>query len=89
MALESLTNNPLVNEIFVIGGSTLYEMALGKYFDYCKLIIKTRINKEFEGDVYMPKVDEENSFTKLYITKTYSHKDITFDYCFLGNKNLL
>lgn len=64
-------------------------MAINKYADFCKLIIKTRINKEYEVDTYMPKIDEENIYTKLYITQTYSHEDITFDYCFLGNKKLL
>lgn len=37
----------------------------------------------------MPKVDEESTYSKLYISQTYSHEDITFDYCFLGNKKLL
>lgn len=70
-ALESLSNNPRVNEIFVIGGSTIYDLAINKYTDFCKLIIKTRINKEFEVDTFMTKIDEENNFTKLYITQTY------------------
>jgi dihydrofolate reductase/thymidylate synthase len=73
----------------VIGGSSLYELSLGKYVDNCKLVIKTRINKDFEGDVFMPKIDEQGTFAPLYITKTYQHKDITFDYCFLGNRRLL
>ncbi len=64
-------------------------MAINKYTDFCKLIIKTRINKEYEVDTFMPKVDEENTFTKLFISKTYSQNDITFDYCFIGNRKLL
>lgn len=47
----------------------------------------TRINKDFPSDVYMPSIDEE--FTKLYISKTYSQKEMTFDYCFYGNQALL
>jgi dihydrofolate reductase len=62
MALENLSNNPKVNEIFIIGGATLYELALNKYSDYCKLVIKTRINKDFEVDTFMPKV-EDGAFT--------------------------
>jgi len=90
MALESLSSNPKVNEIFIIGGATLYELALNKYSDYCKLVIKTRINKDYEVDTFMPKIEEENgTFTKLFISKTYSHNDITFDYCFIGNRKLL
>lgn len=37
----------------------------------------------------MPKIDEEKTFTKIFISKTYQHNDITFDYCFLGNRQLL
>lgn len=58
----------------------------------CKLVITTRINKIFESDVFMPPILEEKEggiFTKLYISKTYSQKDITFDYCFYGNTALL
>lgn len=62
---------------------------MNKYADYCKLIVKTRVNKDYECDTFMPKIDEENTFTKMYISKTYQHDDITFDYCFLGNKKLL
>ena len=88
-ALESLSNDPRVNEIFVIGGATVYDLAINKFSDFCKLIIKTRINKEFDVDTFMPKVDEEGTYSKLYISQTYSHQDVTFDYCFLGNKKLL
>lgn len=37
----------------------------------------------------MPKIDEEQTFTKLHISKTYQHDDITYDYCFIGNRSLL
>lgn len=53
------------------------------------MIIMTRINKIFESDVMMPKFDEQNVFTKLFISKTYSEKNINFDYCFYGNNLLL
>jgi dihydrofolate reductase len=77
-----------INEIYIIGGSSLFELALGKYKNYCKMIVMTRINKVFECDVFMPKFDEE-VFTKLYISKTYSENDITYDYCFYGNNDLM
>lgn len=67
----------------------MFELALNKYKQYCKVIIMTRINKDFECDVYMPKIEEESAFTKMYISKTYSQKDMTFDYCFYGNQHLL
>ena len=67
----------------------MYELALGKYSDYCKLVFLTRINKQFEADCFMPKMDELKTFSKLFISKTYSHDDITFDYCFYGNTQIL
>jgi dihydrofolate reductase len=71
----SVSANPRVNEIFIIGGATIYEQALKNYSDQCKLIILTRVNKAFEADTFMPKIvtdDESGSiFTKLHISKTY------------------
>jgi len=42
-------------ECFVIGGATIYKLLM-PYVD--KLYI-TRINQEFEGDVYFPEIDEQ------------------------------
>ncbi len=78
----------MVNEIFVIGGSSLFELALNKYANYCKLVILTRINKDFECDVFMPKMDDE-VFTNMYTSKTFCEKEIGFDFSFYGNKALL
>lgn len=60
---------------------------MGKFSNFCKLLIVTRINKDYEADVFMPPIDEAH-FEKFYVTKTYSQKEITFDYCFYGNKSL-
>lgn len=85
-ALSKLSNLNIVNEIFVIGGVSLFEMSVRKYSEYCKLLMVTRINKNFECDVFMPEIDEVDKFSKIFVSKTYSHKDVTFDYCFYGNK---
>jgi dihydrofolate reductase/thymidylate synthase len=92
VALTTLSANPKVNEIFVIGGAQVYEHALKNYSEWCKLVIMTRIGKVFEADTFMPKIasDEDGGiFTKIHISKTYQHADITYDYCFMGNKKLL
>lgn len=75
-SLLSLSANPRVNEIYVIGGAAIYELALKQYSDYCKMIILTRISKPFEADTFMPKIftDDEctscegAAFTKLHIS---------------------
>lgn len=67
----------------------MFEEAVSTYRDLCKLIIATRINKVYEADVLMPAF--EDHFTPLFISQTYSQPkdEITFDYCFYGNKTLL
>ena len=42
------------NENFVIGGAKIYELLLPK----CNRLYITQIDKEFEGDSYFPKIDE-------------------------------
>ena len=57
-AMIDLSADEGVNEIFVIGGSSLYEMSInGQYKDYCKMIIATRINKMFECDTFIPEIE--------------------------------
>lgn len=62
---------------------------MGKYQDWCKLLILTRIAKNFESDVFMPKYDEKETFTNLFVSKTYSEKDINYDFSIMGNKKLM
>lgn len=89
-AMEYCSTEETINEVFVIGGSSLYETALGKYKEHTKLIFLTRINKAFECDVFMPPI-ENSEFPNMFTSMTYSEKDkgITFDYTILGNKGLL
>jgi dihydrofolate reductase len=60
-ALGQLSEMTNVNEIFVIGGVTLFELSIGKYSNYCKLLFVTRINKAYDCDVFMPKIDESEA----------------------------
>ena len=88
-ALMSLSQDLNVNELFVIGGSSLYELALNQYREHCKLVIATRLNKEFECDTFIPDLEKNEHFCPLHVSETYSQKDITYDYAFFGNMNLL
>jgi len=75
-ALVELSADDGVNEIFVIGGSSLYEMSMkGQFKDYCKMIIATRINKKFECDTFIPALEDlktNTDFVPLHISETYS-----------------
>ena len=48
-------------ENFVIGGATMYKLLM----PYCKKMYITEINKDFDGDVWFPKID----LAKWKITK--------------------
>lgn len=60
-ALEILKNE---EEIFIAGGGKVYEEA----FPYCSRIYLTVIDKEIEGDVFFPEVNEKE-FKKIYEKK--------------------
>ena len=69
VALQALSERSDVAEIYIIGGSEIYNLALSEQFrPYCKLVLSTRINKEFESDVFMPEFEQD--FSPLYITQT-------------------
>ena len=42
-------------ECFVIGGATIYKLLM----PYAKKMYITKINQDFEGDVYFPKIEKE------------------------------
>ena len=91
-ALTTLSSDEGINEIFVIGGASLYEAAMTEHKANCKLLITTRINKAFECDTFIPNVESPEhfaDFSPLHISETYSQGDITFDYAFFGNTELL
>lgn len=73
-ALVKLSADQGVGEIFVIGGSSLYELAFTKYSHHCKYVAATRINKKFECDVSLtcPLEDKASTFSPMHISETYS-----------------
>ena len=71
-ALNVLSSDPKVNELFVIGGSSLYEQAFGEMKDHCKLVIATRINKDFECDAFIPNIEKSEHFSPLHFSQTMS-----------------
>lgn len=62
-------------ENFVIGGASIYKLLLPKVQ---KMYI-TRINQDFEGDVYFPKIDE-NEWTVIEREKGLKDEKNPYDY---------
>ena len=75
-----------LNEIFIIGGSQIYNEFLIKYPDNCKLIFLTQIEKEIECDVLF---DFPKNFVPISISKSFAYNDNNYDFRILANKNYL
>ena len=67
-------------DIFIIGGSKIYEMAL-KYCDYLYLTV---IHKAFPGDTYFPEYDSKK-WTLINETRNYDLEN-KFSYSYLSYK---
>tara|TARA_B100001057_G_scaffold485434_1_gene565144 strand:+ start:492 stop:974 length:483 start_codon:yes stop_codon:yes gene_type:complete len=71
--------NP-TQDIFIIGGSKIYEIALAQ----SEYLILTLIDKEFKGDTYFPKFDKTN--WKLIIDERKYDDENKFSYSYLTYK---
>jgi dihydrofolate reductase len=70
-SMDAVNARDDIGEVFVIGGQALFEEALSDEMSHlCKLIIATRINRDYEADIFMPAF--ENKFEPLFISQTYS-----------------
>lgn len=92
-ALEYLKKDPVVEQIFVIGGGKLYETAISH--PVCKCVYLTRIEKEYECDTFFPieflkddnkKIDDNNKFKCLDSITGLAYRDISYS-CFTYRKN--
>jgi dihydrofolate reductase / thymidylate synthase len=66
---QDLKAKNLLNEIYIIGGSRVYNEFLKNYPEQCKLIFQTHIEKDFESDTFfeIPK----DKFEHLFVSKTH------------------
>lgn len=77
-ALESFQE---CQEIFVIGGSSLYEMMLPQ----ADSIYLTQIHQAFSGDTYFPEIDL-NGWVEVEHQRIDNDPDVTFAYSFIKLK---
>ena len=62
-------------ECFVIGGATIYKILM----PYVSKLYITKINQDFEGDVYFPDIDE-NIWQEISREKGLKNEENPFDY---------
>ena len=51
--IESYKNNPDQKDLFIIGGTYIYEL----FLEYCEYLFITYVDKEYSGDAFFPKID--------------------------------
>ncbi len=72
----------LADEVFVIGGATLYEATL----PLADSLYITQINQDFEGDTFFPDFDR-NNWTEVAREDVVGYANVGFDYSFLKLRN--
>ncbi len=63
-------------DIFVIGGAEIYSQLL----PYCSVAYITKIEKEFEADVFFPNLDEDEAWFVEDQGEMKCHQDVGFRY---------
>lgn len=68
----------LADEVFIIGGSTLYEATL----PMADTLYITQINQDFEGDTFFPDFNR-SKWTEVERKDVTDDNNVNFTYCFL------
>ena len=77
LEVVKLNKNFNISNIFIIGGETLYKMALESK-EVSKIYV-TEVYKDFDCDTFFPKIDE-NEFKLTYISKFYYESNNYYRY---------
>ena len=86
--LVELDSDPEIRETIIIGGATIYKQCLESYKESLKYIVYTRINSTFDCDTFVDQIDD-TIFKPLFISKTFSSKEVGYDICYYGNTEYL
>lgn len=85
---QELEADEKVREIVVIGGAAITKLCLEEFQSSMKYIVYTRVNATYECDVKIDPINTE-VFKPLFISKTFSDNNITYDISYYGNMEIL
>jgi dihydrofolate reductase len=72
--LLSVISEYNTDDVFVIGGQTIYEQLL----DYCHAAYITKINAQGTGDTWFPNIDGMDNWQIADESEEKQHNDITY-----------
>ena len=73
--LDNLLKNYKNKKVFLIGGAKVYSDLI----DECDRAYITKLDKEFDADVFFPKL-EEKGFVVEHVTGPYKYEDINYSF---------
>ena len=79
--LEELKNYE-EEEIYIIGGESVYRMML----DYCKKIHVTKIDRTYEADAFFPNLDEDEAWELSKVLQSGEEDGIPYEMCLYTRK---
>lgn len=75
-ALERALANYDRDDVFVIGGETIYR----KLLPFCDTVFVTKIDSVFEADSYFPNLDEDPEYELIWTSKTRHEGGIAYKF---------
>ena len=84
LEVAKLNKNFNISNIFIIGGESLYKLALES--DSISKIYITEVYEDYECDTFFHKIDKEK-YKLSYVSKFYSENNIYYRYLEYVNKN--
>jgi dihydrofolate reductase len=83
-ALNKLTAIPEIENIFVIGGASVYKQAI--FHPACEKISITKIEQSFDCDTFFPHLDEQ-LFDFISSSEAHQENNLMYRYCLYQRKN--
>lgn len=73
--MEELKNFPS-EDIFVVGGASIYEQLL----PYCDTVHVTKIDREYQADAYFPNLDKSDEWIVTDESDEFTYFDIAYEF---------
>ena len=71
------------DEIFVIGGESIYNLL----YEYCDVAHVTKIDYSYQADKYFPNLDEEDNWSVTGDSDEHTYFDLVYYFYRYENKN--
>ena len=84
-----LCENTNIDELWIMGGTKIYELFYNEYNDIIDKIFVTRVSKDYKCDVFFPDISESFTLTDTIITTEWEEtlqENITIEYQILERK---